>query len=58
MTGDLLIYLWSDNVKGDRLMIFLTLISSGAMILIGSIWLYGKLAREDKVLFVELFDEN
>lgn len=39
-------------------MMFLTLITSGAMILVSSMWLYCKLNREDKILFVELFDDN
>ena len=40
-------------------MLSLTLLAlSSATLLISSMWSFGRLDQEDKVLFIELFDDN
>ena len=39
-------------------MLLLTFMTFGGIVLTSSMWLYGKLTQEEKVLFVELYDDN
>lgn len=39
-------------------MLLLTLMAFGAIVLTSSMWLFGKLTQEDKILFVDLYDDH
>ena len=39
-------------------MLLLTLMAFSGIVLTSAMWLFGKLTQEDKILFVELFDDN